>query len=135
MVTVYTSGVWDLFHIGHLRLLQGAKRLGEILVAGVCTDEFAASHKNRPIVPYEQRKEIVNGLNCVDVVIAHPCANYVDMIEDYNIAVRVVGPEFGGLEGQREFLAFAQTHGLEVVVIPKTPNVSTTKIKEKIKNE
>ena len=135
MTVVYMSGTWELFHIGHLRVLQKAKQLGDILVAGVCTDAFVASYKDRPIIPYEQRREIISGLECVDVVTAHPCANYTGFVEAYGVTVRAVGPEFGDLEGQREFLEFAKVHGVEVAVIPRTPNISTTIIKEMIKNE
>lgn len=132
---VFISGTWDLFHIGHLRILQKAKSLGDYLVVGVVTDEFAQTYKEKPVILYKQRREIVNGLECVDVVIPHPYANYVGMIEDYNITIRVVGPEFGILAGQREFLEFARTHGLKVVVIPRTPDISTTIIKRRIRNE
>lgn len=135
MVAVYVSGVWDLFHIGHLRVLQKAKQIGDILVVGVLTDELTASYKDKPIIPYEQRKEIINGLKGIDIVIAHPYLNYTEMAGNYNITIRVVGPEFGVLEGQREFLEYAQAHNIEVIVMPNTPNISTTKIKEKIKNE
>lgn len=134
-VVVYLSGCWDLFHIGHLRVLQKAKQLGDILVVGVCTDEFATSYKNKPIISYEQRREIVNGLKYGDVVIAHPCANYAGFVADHNVTVRAAGPDFGHLEGQREFREFAKAHGVEIVTIPRTPNISTTIIKEKIKNE
>ncbi len=66
----YTTGVFDLFHIGHLRLLQRAKSKCDRLIVGVSTDELVQSYKNKkPVIPFEERIEIVAALKCVDVVV------------------------------------------------------------------
>ena len=66
----YTTGVFDLFHIGHLRLLQRAKSRCDRLIVGVSTDELVQSYKNKkPVIPFEERSEIVAALKCVDVVV------------------------------------------------------------------
>jgi len=68
-VTVYTYGVFDLFHVGHLRLLEEAKGLGDNLVVGVFTDQVSEGFKRLPIVPEDQRAEILRNLKCVDEVV------------------------------------------------------------------
>lgn len=130
---VFVSGTWDLFHIGHLRRLQNAKTLGDLLVVGVVTDDFVITYKDRPIIPYWQRWEIVHELKCVDIVVPHFTADDTSIIQNYKVDVRVVGPEFGQLEGQKKFLEWAKENGVEVVVLPRTPNISTTIIKEAIR--
>ena len=66
----YTTGVYDMFHVGHLRLIKRAKEMCEHLIVGVSTDELVQSYKNKaPIVPYEERKEIVAACRYVDEVV------------------------------------------------------------------
>ena len=72
MVCVYTSGVFDLFHVGHLEALQKAKALGDYLIVGVATDEDAASYKRIPVIPYDQRCRILASIDSVDEVICSP---------------------------------------------------------------
>ena len=69
LVVVYTYGVFDLFHVGHLRLLEEAKGLGDKLIVGVFTDKVAEGFKRLPIVPEDQRTEILKNLKCVDEVV------------------------------------------------------------------
>ena len=68
-IVVYTYVVADLLHIGHLRCLQQAKALGDYLIVGVLTDEATAAYKRVPIIPFEERMELVSALKCVDEVI------------------------------------------------------------------
>lgn len=131
---VFISGVWDLFHTGHLRILQRAKELGDFLLVGVCSDEFAQTYKSKPIIPYEQRAEVVYNLRYVDDIVKHQVADQVDHIQEWGVTTRVVGPEFGKLDGQRRFLKWAKEHNIRIVTLPRTPDISTTIIKEKIKN-
>ena len=66
MIVVYTYVVGDLLHIGHLRCLQQAKALGDYLVVGVLTDSAVMAYKRIPVIPFEQRIELINNLKCVD---------------------------------------------------------------------
>lgn len=68
-ITVYCVGVFDLLHVAHVRFLEDAKRLGDRLIVGVHSDEFVSSYKRKPVIPYEQRVEMVASLKCVDKVI------------------------------------------------------------------
>ncbi len=67
--TIITYGTFDMFHIGHLKLLQRLKEMSEILVVAVSTDEFNKEKGKRTLIPYEQRSEIVRNISCVDIVI------------------------------------------------------------------
>src|SRR4030042_4967228 len=69
MVRVYTCGVFDLFHVGHLHFLQKAKALGDYLIVGVLPDHLVDAFKRKPIIPFEQRMEIVSGIKGVDEAI------------------------------------------------------------------
>ena len=68
-VVVYTYVVADLLHVGHLKCLQQAKALGDYLIVGVLTDEATVAYKRVPIIPFEERTELVKGLKCVDEVV------------------------------------------------------------------
>jgi len=135
---VYTSGTWDLFHIGHLRFIEAASRLGDKLVVGVTTDDFAASYKGiPPTIPFMQRRAIVAALRCVDATVpARFPLDIVPMVE-YGITIRAVGPDYGGgnrqPRGHIETIEWMRDQGIEVVYIPRTPDVSTTLIKERIR--
>jgi len=65
MIIVYTYVVADLFHIGHLKVLQQAKELGDYLIVGVLTDEAVMGYKRKPIIPFDERLEIVKNIKCV----------------------------------------------------------------------
>jgi len=69
MVRVYTCGVFDLFHVGHLNFLQKAKALGDYLIVGVLPDHLVDLFKRKPIIPFEQRMDIVSSIKCVDEAI------------------------------------------------------------------
>ena len=95
MVIGYTSGVYDLFHIGHLKLLQRIKNLGDRLIVAVSTDEFNALKGKKTIIPYEQRAEIVSNIKYVDFVI--PENNWEQKIEDikkYNVDIFTMGNDW-----------------------------------------
>ncbi|MBM7560127.1 glycerol-3-phosphate cytidylyltransferase [Marinitoga litoralis] len=123
MRTVITYGTFDLFHIGHLRLLQRAKELGDKLIVAVSTDEFNQLKGKKSIIPYEQRAEIVKNIKCVDMVI--PENNWEQKIEDikkYNVDIFVMGEDW---KGNFDFLK----EYCEVVYLPRTEGISSTEIK------
>jgi glycerol-3-phosphate cytidylyltransferase len=123
--TVITYGTFDLFHIGHLRMLQRAKRLGYKLIVAVSTDEFNEKEKSKKtIIPYKQRAEIVRSIKCVDKVI--PEKSWGQKIKDvkkYDIDVFVIGEDW---KGKFDFLK----KYCEVKYLKRTPEISTTKLKK-----
>jgi len=126
--TVITYGTFDLFHIGHLRLLQRAKSLGNKLIVAVSTDEFNEIKGKKTIIPYEQRAEIVENIKCVDMVI--PEKSWEQKTEDikkYAVDVFVIGEDW---RGKFDYLKEI----CDVVYLPRTEGISTTQLKGIIKS-
>jgi glycerol-3-phosphate cytidylyltransferase len=121
---VLTYGTFDLFHIGHLNLLNRMRELGDRLVVGVSTDEFNASKGKRTIVPYEHRAAIVEALGIVDKVIPEEAWDQkVRDIKEYDVDVFGMGHDW---EGKFDDLK----HLCNVVYLPRTEGVSSTEIKQ-----
>jgi len=126
--TVLTYGTFDLFHIGHLRLLQRARGLGDRLVVAVSTDEFNQVKGKRCIIPYRQRAEIVENIKCVDLVI--PENTWDQKTEDiklHGIDTFVMGSDW---KGKFDFL----NEFCQVVYLERTSKISTTDLKQKLKS-
>ena len=122
---VITYGTFDLLHYGHINLLRRAKALGDYLVVALSTDEFNWNMKQKKCYfPYEQRKELLEAIRYVDLVI--PEENWeqkVTDVKEYHIDTFVIGDDW---EGKFDFL---KDEGVEVVYLPRTPEISTTQIK------
>ncbi|GAA0202898.1 adenylyltransferase/cytidyltransferase family protein [Glutamicibacter creatinolyticus] len=121
--TVLTYGTFDLFHIGHLNILRRLKEKGDRLVVGVSTDEFNAIKGKKPVVPFDQRIEIVRAIRYVDEAI--PEENWEQKrldIQKYKASVFGIGEDWKGkfddLDDQ-----------VEVVYLPRTSGISTTEMK------
>jgi glycerol-3-phosphate cytidylyltransferase len=130
----YTTGVFDLFHVGHLNILKRAKEQCEFLIVGVSTDELVMSYKNKlPVISHTDRMAIVEGVKYVDRVVPQTNRDKFTAWEQLHFDVMFVGddwkgePLFNQLEKQ-----FANV-GVDIVYFPYTQNVSTTLVKEKIK--
>jgi len=124
--TILTYGTFDMFHIGHLKLLQRLKELGDELIVAVSTDEFNEGKGKKTLIPYDQRAEIVANIKCVDKVI--PEENWEQKIEDvkkYNVDIFAMGNDW---EGKFDFLK----EYCEVVYLPRTKDISTTQLKKSL---
>ena len=125
---IITYGTFDMFHIGHLKLLQRLKAMSEKLVVAVSTDEFNNLKGKSTLIPYAQRSEIVQNISCVDIVI--PEENWeqkIDDIQKYNIDLFAIGEDW---EGEFDFL---KEH-CNVVYLPRTSDISTTQLKKSLTN-
>ena len=126
MKTGITFGTFDMFHYGHLRILQRARALCDRLVVGVSSDEFIAS-KNKShglAFPYEQRAAIVAELRCVDEVFKEECEERkADYVREHHADVFIIGADYAG-----RFDWLREACGVEVVYLPRTPGVSTTQL-------
>ena len=125
MKRVITYGTFDLLHYGHINLLKRAKALGDYLVVALSTDEFNWKKKEKKCYfSYDQRKQLLEAIRYVDLVV--PEKNWeqkrTDM-QEYRIDVFVIGDDW---EGKFDFL---QEEGVEVIYLSRTPEISTTKIK------
>jgi rfaE bifunctional protein nucleotidyltransferase chain/domain len=128
--TVYIGGAWDLFHIGHVNILERAKRLGTKLIVGVLTDEAVEGYKPRPIIAFEDRKRIVESLSIVDrVIVQHDQDPTADLTAlGIKPAYIVHGSDWNYCPGE----AYARANGGKAVILPYTPGISTTEIKRRI---
>lgn len=120
---VLTYGTFDLFHVGHLRLLQRLKALGDRLIVGVSTDEFNRGKGKQTIIGFSERMEIVQNLDCVDLVIPE-CTwdQKASDIHEHDVSVFGMGDDWTGKFDQlREHC--------EVVYLPRTEGVSSTELK------
>ena len=125
---VITYGTFDMMHYGHINLLQRAKSLGDYLIVAISSDEFNWNEKQKKTYfPYEQRKELVESVRFVDLVI--PEEGWDQKVKDvhkYDIDTFVMGDDW---EGKFDFL---RDEGVNVVYLPRTPEISTTKIKSNL---
>ena len=124
----YTTGVFDMFHVGHLNLLKKASNRCDLLIVGISTDELVEEYKNKkPIIPFAHRMEIVSSLKMVDEVVVQSHRDKIKQYHDVRFDVMFVGddwkgdPLFEALE--RELLKFGST----VEYFEYTKDVSSTK--------
>ncbi len=132
MKTIFTCGVFDLFHVGHLNFLKQSKSYGDRLVIGVNTDDFTLSYKNKkPIIPFEQRLEIVNSCKYVDFAVKAEEYLPLKYIKEYNVDIITVGSEWENIE--IESIIWARNNNIDVKYINYTDYISTSYIINKIK--
>src|SRR5690606_25937939 len=99
----YTTGVFDMFHIGHLNILRRAKEQCDYLIVGVSTDELVVSYKHKkPIIPYNERKAIVESIKYVDKVVPQINMNKMGAWEEYKFDVMFVGSDWKGTDKWNE---------------------------------
>src|SRR5262245_32084490 len=90
---VFTAGVWDILHVGHLNLLQRARALGDSLIVGVLTDEAAERYKPRPVMPFEERLELIRALRMVDDVVQVDDTNATAVLQELRPDILVHGSD------------------------------------------
>lgn len=123
MKTVITYGTFDLFHIGHLKLLERARALGDRLIVAVSTDEFNAVKGKRTVISYADRAAIVKAIRYVDTVIPETCwEQKIKDIKRCNVSVFAIGEDWKGKFDDLKSLC-------EVVYLPRTRGISTTELK------
>ena len=135
----YTTGVFDLFHIGHLNILKRAKEQCEYLIVGVSTDELVQSYKNKtPIIPFEERKQIVESIKYVDMVVPQVNRDKIEAYEKYKFDAMFVGDDWKGKPLFVEVEKELNKRGSTVIYFPYTQGTSSTiltKVLRKMLNE
>ena len=133
MKTIITYGTFDLLHYGHLNLLKKASMLGDRLIVGVSTDECALKKGKQTVLSCEKRMEYLADLKYVSEVI--PEYNMAQKVEDiikYNVDVFLLGDDYA--EAFLQMPEYKKIKDLcEIVFLPRTPDISTTLLKEKLK--
>jgi glycerol-3-phosphate cytidylyltransferase len=131
----YTSGAFDLFHIGHLNILKKAREECDELIVGVSTDKLIHSYKGRlPIVPHEERMEIISSLKCVDKVYSQTTMDKTVALKDLNFNIMFHGDDWKGSEIYNAAEKYFNEAGVEIIYFPYTKGTSSTIIKENLYN-
>ncbi len=134
MVIGYTTGVYDMFHIGHLNILRRAKEQCDYLIVGVSTDELVKHDKNKtPIISFEERCKIVEAIKYVDQVVPQYDKNKFGAWEKYKFHKMFVGSDWQGTEVWNRFEEQFRPLGVEIVYLSHTDGISSSILREKIK--
>jgi glycerol-3-phosphate cytidylyltransferase len=127
----YTTGVYDMFHIGHLNILKRAKEQCDFLIVGVSTDELVKSYKHKiPIIPFEDRKKIVKAICYVDKVVTQENRNKLEAWEKMGFDVMFVGDDWKGSELFNQLEKELQSRGVDLVYLSHTKGISSTMLRE-----
>ncbi len=131
---VYTGGVYDILHRGHIRLLSRAKALGDYLVVGIQADEAvqAIPGKNRPVLSTEERVEQMKALPFADEVIVYHSAKTPETIAEIKPDIFVHGHDWPEQCDRSQVIKHMEEHGIKLVLLPRTENVSCTEIRKRI---
>ncbi|MFD0829837.1 adenylyltransferase/cytidyltransferase family protein [Neobacillus sp. M.A.Huq-85] len=129
----YTTGVFDLFHVGHLNILRKAKEQCDYLIVGVSTDELVMEYKNKqPVIPHRERMEIVEGIKYVDDVVQQNNRDKFLAWETLQFNVMFVGDDWKGNALFNEVEKKFSMVGVDIIYFPYTQGVSSTIVKQKI---
>lgn len=128
----YTTGVFDMFHIGHLNILKRAKEQCEYLIVGVSTDETVESYKHKmPIIKFEDRCAIVEAIKYVDEVVPQTSMNKMEAYKKLKFDALFHGSDWQGSDMYNQIIKEFAEVGVDVVFLPHTDGISSTLIREK----
>ena len=130
MIIGYTTGVYDLFHIGHLNLLKNAKGMCDKLIVGVTVDELVAYKGKKSMIPFEDRIEIVRSIKYLDAAVPQYDMDKLSACKKLGAKFLFVGDDWYGTEKWREYERQFKEEGIQIVYFPYTKGVSSTKINE-----
>ncbi len=125
---VYTSGTFDMLHINHLKMIEYARALGDILIVGVNTDELVASYKSTPIIPFEERIALMKAIKGPDIVIPQRSLDHTDKVNKLQFDIFVVGDDWAG---KYDYL---KKYNIDVIYFPYGEGISSSNLKKRIYN-
>lgn len=133
MIIGYTTGVFDMFHIGHLNILRRAKEQCDYLIVGVSTDELVEHDKHKtPIISFENRCDIVGAIKYVDKVVPQVDKNKFGAWQKFHFNKMFVGSDWQGTPQWKEFENQLKPYGVEIVYLSHTDGISSTLLRERI---
>jgi glycerol-3-phosphate cytidylyltransferase len=128
---IYTVGTFDLLHVGHLALLEYCKTLGNVLAVGVGSDDVVSSYKpNMPVIPLNQRMEMLKALRCVDIVRPYHELEYVSGCKELKPDIFVIGEDWGNKKHNIDVEDYLCTEGKKLIQVSYNPQASSSKIKQ-----
>jgi|SRR5690554_3444992 len=134
MTVVLTGGVFDMLHVGHVRLLERARVLGDCLIVAVQEDEHVATvaGKNRPILSTVERMEMVGALRCVDRVVSYQSGTDGEIVRRIMPDLLVHGDDWEAQADRSTVKAVLRSIGGELVLLPRTVGVSTSDLRRRV---
>lgn len=133
MIIGYTTGVYDLFHIGHLNLLKNAKGMCDKLVVGVTVDELVTYKGKKAMIPFEDRIEIVRSIKYVDAAVPQYDMDKLAACKKLGAAMLFVGDDWYETEKWRQYEKEFEEAGVRIVYFPYTKGISSTQITKALK--
>lgn len=130
MVIGYTTGVYDLFHVGHLNLLKNAKGMCDKLIVGVTVDELVAYKGKKAMIPFEDRIEIVRSIKYVDAAVPQYDMDKLTACKKLGAQIMFVGDDWYGTEKWKAYEKEFTEAGIRLVYFPYTAGTSSTQIRE-----
>lgn len=129
----YTTGVFDMFHIGHLNILKRAKEHCDYLIVGVSTNELVVEYKNKiPVIPYPERRAIVEACRYVDKVVAQATMDKIEAWKEYHFDVIFHGDEWKGSSLYNKYVEEFDALGVSIVFFSHTQGISSSLLQQKI---
>lgn len=130
---VYTVGTFDMLHVGHLALLEYCRTLGDIVAVGVASDKVVNSYKpNVPVIPLDQREEMLKGLRSVDIVRPYHELEYVSACKELDVDIFVIGEDWGNKPHNLEVERYLKEAGKKIIQVLYNPRTSSTRIKQNV---
>ena len=134
MVIGYTTGVYDLFHVGHLNLLKNAKGMCDKLVVGVTVDELVQYKGKQSMIPFEDRIEIVRRVHYVDAAVPQYEMDKLTACKKLGATILFAGDDWYGTEKWKKYEEDFAKEGIRIVYFPYTKGISSTKITQALHN-
>ena len=132
-MVVYTVGTFDLLHVGHLALLEYCETLGDVVAVGVASDQVVSSYKpNVPVIPLEERIEMLKALRCVDIVRPYYELEYVSGCKELKADIFVIGEAWGDKPHNINVESYLKGEGSKIIQVSYNPKTSSTKIKQNV---
>ena len=128
---VYTVGTFDLLHVGHLALLEYCATLGDVVAVGIASDRVVNSYKpNVPVIPLDQRVEMLKALRCVDIVRPYHELEYVSGCQEVNADIFVVGEDWGNKPHNLDVESYLNSKGKKIIRVLYNLRTSSSRIKQ-----
>lgn len=132
-MVVYTVGTFDMLHVGHLALLEYCRTLGDVVAVGIGSDSVVNSYKpNMPVIPLDQRMEMLKALRCVDIVRPYYELEYVSACKELNPDIFVIGEDWGNKSHNIDVESYLKSKGKKIIQISYNPRTSSTQIKQNV---